>query len=144
MPAWITPLEWPVWWKPTSSSFSSTATRRSGARRVSSRAAARPRIPAPTTATSHWFGGGSPLIAGATLVGGCLGPGACSTLGRRSAAYSARKGRPKPSCRRQGKLLHASLDRQDSLWWGMAVRVRDLEIALVLAREMKAAAERSV
>src|SRR4051812_37645980 len=120
MPAWITPLEWPVWWKPTSSSFSSTATRRSGARRVSSRAAARPRIPAPTTATSHWFGGGSPLIAGATLVGGCLRPGPCSTLGRRSADNRARTPQ------------------------GMSVRVRDLEIALVLAREMKAAAERSV
>src|SRR3954468_7509614 len=120
MPAWITPLEWPVWWNPTSSSFSSTATRRSGARRVSSRAAARPRIPAPTTATSHWFGGGSPLIAGATLVGSRLGPGPCSTLGRRSAAYRARTPQ------------------------GMSVRVRDLEIALVLAREMKAAAERSV
>src|SRR3954465_4250066 len=120
MPAWTTPLEWPVWWKPTSSSFSSTATRRSGARRVSSRAAARPRIPAPTTATSHWFGGGSPLIAGATLVGSRLGPGPCSTLGRRSAAYRARTPQ------------------------GMSVRVRDLEIALVLAREMKAAAERSV
>src|SRR3954449_11149368 len=120
MPAWITPLEWPVWWKPTSSSFSSTATRRSGSRRVSSRAAASPRIPAPTTATSHWFGGGSPLIARATLVADCFGSGACSTLGRRSAAHSAR--RPP----------------------GMAVRVRDLEIALVLAREMKSAAERSV
>src|SRR4051812_31704982 len=44
----------------------------------------------------------------------------CSTLARRSAAYSGETPR------------------------GMPVRVRDLEIALVLAREMKAAAARSV
>src|SRR3954471_2708559 len=120
MPAWTTPLLWPVWWKPTSGSFSSTATRRSGCLLMSSRAAARPRIPAPTMAKSHWFGGGSPLIAGATLAVGPFRSRLCSTLGRRRAADS---GETPP---------------------GMPVRVRDLEIALVLAREMKAAAERSV
>src|SRR4051794_41208353 len=65
---------------------------------------------------SHWFGGRSPLIARATLPAGGSGSGPCSTLGARSAAYLG----------------------------DMPVRVRDLEIALVLAREMKAAAERSV
>src|SRR2546423_6079640 len=120
MPAWMTPLLWPVWCRPTSASFSSTATRRSGCLLASSRAAARPTIPAPTIATSHWLGGRSPLIAGATLDAACFGHRPCSTLRRRSAADSGETPR------------------------GMAVRVRDLEIALVLAREMKAAAERSV
>src|SRR5256885_448448 len=53
MPAWITPLLWPVWWKPTSLSLSRTRSERSGCRRLSSRATARPTIPAPTTARSH-------------------------------------------------------------------------------------------
>ena len=57
MPAWITPLEWPVWCAAIRGSRSSTATRRSGSRRPSSRATARPTIPAPTTATSHCSGG---------------------------------------------------------------------------------------
>src|SRR2546430_6494392 len=48
----MTPLLCPVWWAATRASFSSTRTRREGARRTSSRAVARPRIPAPTTTTS--------------------------------------------------------------------------------------------
>src|SRR5712691_1430373 len=49
----MTPLLCPVWWAATRASFSSTSTRREGARRTSSRAVARPRIPAPTTTTSN-------------------------------------------------------------------------------------------
>src|SRR3954454_1684077 len=53
----MTPLLWPLWWAATSSSRSSTATRRPGRRASSSRAVARPTIPAPTTARSHSAGG---------------------------------------------------------------------------------------
>src|SRR3954453_7245658 len=48
----MTPELWPVWWKPIWSSRSSTTSVRARPRRSSSRATARPRIPAPTTATS--------------------------------------------------------------------------------------------
>src|SRR3954452_16651995 len=112
MPACTTLLECPVWCWATSRSFSSTATVVRGLRSSSSRAVARPRIPAPTTATSHLPGGGSAIVGEASR---------CSTLGRRrTGADSGETPR------------------------GMSVRVRDLEIALVLAREMKAAAARSV
>src|SRR3954449_912876 len=112
MPACTTLLECPVWCWATSRSFSSTATVVRGSRSSSSRAVARPRIPAPTTATSHLPGGGSAIVGEASR---------CSTLGRRrTGADSGETPR------------------------GMSVRVRDLEIALVLAREMKAAAARSV
>src|SRR3954452_326116 len=112
MPACTTLLECPVWCWATSRSFSSTATVVRGLRSSSSRAVARPRIPAPTTATSHLPGGGSAIVGEASR---------CSTLGRRrTGADSGETAR------------------------GMYVRVRDLEIALVLAREMKAAAARSV
>src|SRR5687768_6255033 len=57
MPAWITPLDCPVWPAAIPGSRSSTATRRPAYRRASSRAAARPTIPAPTTTTSHSPGG---------------------------------------------------------------------------------------
>src|SRR4051794_36142501 len=53
MPAWMTPELWPVWWAPISGSRSSTTTRSRGWRVASSRATARPTIPAPTTATSQ-------------------------------------------------------------------------------------------
>src|SRR5690242_15222189 len=52
MPACRTPELWPVWWKPVTGSRSSTVTVRSGCRASSSRATARPMMPAPTTATS--------------------------------------------------------------------------------------------
>src|SRR4051794_3998550 len=111
MPACTTPLEWPVWCWATSASFSRTATLLFGLRSSSSRAVARPRMPAPTMTTSHVSGGASAIATDASR---------CSTLGRRSVAQSGETPR------------------------GMSVRVRDLEIALVLAREMKAAAARSV
>src|SRR5688500_2846911 len=83
MPAWMTPLLWPVWWNPTSSCFSSTATRRPGRRRSISRATARPMIPAPTIArsaslcTARGYEGRSMriLVTGITgYVGGALAP----------------------------------------------------------------------
>src|SRR3954463_14019951 len=57
MPEWMTPLEWLVWWAAIRGSRSSTATRIPSWRRASSRATARPRIPAPITTTSHSRGG---------------------------------------------------------------------------------------
>src|SRR3954454_16207130 len=120
MPAWTTPLEWPVWCSPTFGSRSSTATLLSGCRRASSRATASPTIPAPTTAKSVRAGGASKLT-GADASGWRLRhPLSVLYPRRRSAADSGETPR------------------------GMSVRVRDLEIALVLAREMKAAAARSV
>src|SRR5436190_4670769 len=53
MPACTTPLLCPVWCAPTSRSFSRTRTTSRGWRSASSRATARPRMPAPTTARSH-------------------------------------------------------------------------------------------
>src|SRR6266516_1007551 len=53
MPACTTPLLCPVWWAPTSDSFSSTRSARPGCRSASSLATASPTIPAPTTAMSH-------------------------------------------------------------------------------------------
>src|SRR4051795_3633632 len=52
MPACRTPELWPVWWKPGTGSRSSTLTLRPGSRASSSRATARPMMPAPTTTTS--------------------------------------------------------------------------------------------
>src|SRR4051795_10691367 len=52
MPACRTPELWPVWWKPATASRSSTLTLLPGARASSSRATARPTMPAPTTTTS--------------------------------------------------------------------------------------------
>src|SRR5215217_7687313 len=52
MPACRTPELCPVWWKPMSCSRSSTETLRPGWRASSSRATARPMIPAPTTMMS--------------------------------------------------------------------------------------------
>src|SRR5215207_574889 len=57
MPAWMTPLLAPVWPVATADARSSTTRRRSGYRRASSRATARPTIPPPTTARSHSPGG---------------------------------------------------------------------------------------
>src|SRR4051794_37932882 len=117
MPACTTPLEWPVWWRATPSSFSSTAILAFGSRWSSSRAVARPRMPAPITAVSQRVGGGRVgAVAGiVTQAIGALPSGFWRT--------GADSGEKPP---------------------GMSVRVRDLEIALVLAREMKAAAARSV
>src|SRR5829696_5637103 len=56
MPAWMTPLLAPVCPAATAGPRSSTAASRSGRRRFSSRATARPRIPPPTTARSHSSG----------------------------------------------------------------------------------------
>src|SRR5437879_5632386 len=53
MPEWITPLLWPLWCAPTTGSLSITASRVWGRRSSSSRAAARPTMPAPTTTTSY-------------------------------------------------------------------------------------------
>src|SRR2546428_2778499 len=49
----MTPLLCPVWCRATAASFSSTSTRRERSRVTSSRAVARPRIPAPMTTTSN-------------------------------------------------------------------------------------------
>src|SRR3954447_14230506 len=117
MPACTTPLEWPVWWRATSSSFSSTAILAFGSRRRSSRAVASPRIPAPITAVSQRAGGG--------CVGGAAGIGT-QAIGALPSGFW----RTGTDCGEKPP--------------GMSVRVRDLEIALVLAREMKAAAARSV
>src|SRR2546428_8445684 len=48
----MTPLLCPVWCRATAAFFSSPGTRRDGSRITSSRAVARPRIPAPMTTTS--------------------------------------------------------------------------------------------
>jgi hypothetical protein len=52
MPEWMTPLLCPLWWAAIRRSFSTTATRRPGRRASSSRALARPTMPAPITTTS--------------------------------------------------------------------------------------------
>src|SRR5215218_422299 len=52
MPACATPELWPVWCMAGRGSRSSTTTLRPARRRASSRATARPRMPAPTTAKS--------------------------------------------------------------------------------------------
>src|SRR5882757_6262545 len=57
MPAWITPLEWEVWWAASRSSRSSTQRLESGWRESSSRATASPRMPPPMTTTSQRLGG---------------------------------------------------------------------------------------
>src|SRR5918992_611685 len=67
MPAWMTPLLAPVWPVAGSGARSSTTASRSGRRRVSSRATARPTIPPPTTARSHSAGGAVAISAGLLL-----------------------------------------------------------------------------
>src|SRR5215210_731412 len=57
MPACRTPELCPVWWKPATGSRSRTETPRPGWRASSSRATARPMMPAPTTTTSGWARG---------------------------------------------------------------------------------------
>src|SRR3954451_984778 len=57
MPAWMTPDERLVWWAPIRGSRSSTAARMPSWRRASSRATAKPTIPAPMTTASHSRGG---------------------------------------------------------------------------------------
>src|SRR3989304_2021713 len=52
MPEWITPLLWPVWWRPTPGSFSSTQRYAFGLRSRIASAVASPTIPPPPTATS--------------------------------------------------------------------------------------------
>src|SRR3954452_9783221 len=104
------------------SSRSITATFRRGWRRASSRAAARPRMPAPTTATSQLSGIDLPGIALTSHAEGDRGEPASSRGGARA-----------------GPVPHLA-----RLEGPAAVRVRDVEIALVLAREMKAAADRDV
>src|SRR6478609_4750193 len=53
MPAWITPLLWPVWCCAIADSRSRTRTRSSGRRDNNSRVVARPRMPPPTTMVSQ-------------------------------------------------------------------------------------------
>src|SRR3954447_13031287 len=67
MPAWATPEFEPDWWAPSVGSRSRTTIRASGSRCCSSRAVANPRIPPPTTATSH-----SP-VGSACCIGGSYG-----------------------------------------------------------------------
>src|SRR3954469_21970119 len=122
MPACTTPLLWPVWWRAMPSSRSITATFRRGWRRASSRAAARPRMPAPTTATSQLSGIDLPVIPLTSHAEGDRGEPASSRAGALA-----------------GPVPHLA-----RLEGPAAVRVRDVEIALVLAREMKAAADRDV
>src|SRR4051794_29138074 len=122
MPACTTPLLWPVWWRAMPSSRSITASFSRGWRRPSSRAAASPRMPAPTTATSQQSGIDLPDIALTSHAEGDRGEPASS---RRRALAG-----PVPHLARLGGPA--------------AVRVRDVEIALVLAREMKSAADRDV
>src|SRR5215211_2301892 len=71
MPAWMTPLELPVWWRAIRGSRSSTAMRSPSWRRLSSSAVASPMIPAPTTTTSHDRGG--PVAEGSLTPGSCHG-----------------------------------------------------------------------
>src|SRR5919106_2167305 len=66
MPAWMTPLLAPVWPVARAGARSSTTASRSGRRRVSSRATAKPTIPPPMTARSH-SAGGAPISAGLLL-----------------------------------------------------------------------------
>src|SRR5918992_2721439 len=66
MPAWMTPLLAPVWAVARAGARSSTTALRSGRRRVSSRATAKPTIPPPMTARSH-SAGGAPISAGLLL-----------------------------------------------------------------------------
>src|SRR5947207_1038130 len=61
MPAWMTPLERPVWWAAIRGSRSSTTTPIPSWRNASSRATASPTIPAPMTTTSHSRGGSGSL-----------------------------------------------------------------------------------
>src|ERR1700726_2177095 len=56
MPAWTTPELLPVWWSATAGSRSNTHSEAPGWRRISSRAAARPTRPPPTTARAHLSG----------------------------------------------------------------------------------------
>src|SRR6478609_6331324 len=79
MPAWITPLDRPVWCSPILRSASSTQRRASGWRISSSRATARPTMPPPTTARSHSAGGGRSS--------GPLTGSRCSDRGRRAGAF---------------------------------------------------------
>src|SRR5918992_4369898 len=67
MPAWIPPLLAPVWPVASAGARSSTTASRPGRRRVSSRATAKPTIPPPTTARSHWAGGAAGISAGLLL-----------------------------------------------------------------------------
>src|SRR6185436_16985842 len=60
MPAWTTPLLWPVWCCASSPSPSSTTRLSAGRRSPSSRATASPRIPPPTTAMSASKSPGQP------------------------------------------------------------------------------------
>src|SRR3954451_12784595 len=104
------------------SSRSTTATVRREWRRPGPRAAASPRMPAPTTATSQLSGIDLPVIPLTSHAEGDRGEPASSR--RRAFAGPAR---------------HLAV-----LGGPAAVRVRDVEIALVLAREMKSAADRDV
>src|SRR4029077_11562340 len=53
MPEWITPLLWPVWWRPTSASFSTTTSPQPGKASCNDSAVARPTIPPPITQKSY-------------------------------------------------------------------------------------------
>ena len=67
MPAWTTPLLWPVWCWASSGSRSSTTTLAPGRRRFSSQATASPRMPPPTTAMSCSSADTGPEVSRTTL-----------------------------------------------------------------------------
>src|SRR5438093_7496229 len=53
MPEWMTPLLWPVWWVPSSASFSQRTRWSEGVRSSSARAVASPTMPPPMMAMSY-------------------------------------------------------------------------------------------
>ena len=53
MPEWMTPLLWPVWWRPTSVSFSTTTSSQPGSSSSNDTAVARPTMPPPITQKSY-------------------------------------------------------------------------------------------
>src|SRR5919106_5657661 len=60
MPEWMTPLLWPVWWRPSSASFSQSTSFSAGNLSRSARAVASPTMPPPMMATSYVIAVGAP------------------------------------------------------------------------------------
>src|SRR5918992_4969761 len=113
MPAWMTPLLAPVWPVAGSGARSSTTASRSGRRRLSSRATARPTIPPPTTARSHSAGGAAagisagpmPRVSAPGEVEICIDHPtdhlrkACARPRRTGSSWETRNPQPRPSGR---------------------------------------------
>src|SRR6185437_2200705 len=76
MPEWMTPLLWPLWWRAISGSFSSTARRSWGKRRVASMAVAKPTIPPPITRRSKLCCG----ISEGTIIAASAASANCTLL----------------------------------------------------------------